>query len=27
LQRLKLNIVRLIRMAVLGKVRSDETAT
>ena len=27
LQRLKLNMIRLISMVVLGKVRSDETAT
>ena len=27
LQRLKLNMVRLIGTVVLGKVRSDETAT
>ena len=27
LQRLKLNMVRLIRTVVLGKVRSDEAAT
>ena len=26
-QRLKLNMMRLIGMVVLGKVRSDETAT